>query len=164
MTKDELQAGPWAGGELPLMLIDISVPRNVESQCNEVGNVKAYNVDDLKAVVAKNQAERKHKVIQAEMLLRIELQKFEAWQESLKYVPTISRLQAKMEKVRAAETAKTMKKALKGLSDKERQAVETVTKGIINKLLHSPMAYLRSDSKGDKATVSQIEEIFGLRD
>ena len=74
------------------------------------------------------------------------------------------RLQAKMEKVRAAETAKTMKKALKGLSDKERQAVETVTKGIINKLLHSPMAYLRSDSKGDKATVSQIEEIFGLRD
>ena len=68
------------------------------------------------------------------------------------------------EKVRAAETAKTMKKALKGLSDKERQAVETVTKGIINKLLHSPMAYLRSDSKGDKATVSQIEEIFGLRD
>ena len=63
--------------------------------------------------VAKNQAERKHKVIQAEMLLRIELQKFEAWQESLKYVPTISRLQAKMEKVRAAETAKTMKKAQK---------------------------------------------------
>ena len=97
------------------------------------------NVDDLKEVVAKNQARRKHKVIQAEMLLRIELQKFEAWQESLKYVPTISRLQAKMEKVRAAETAKTMKKGLKGLSDKERQAVETVTKGIINKLLHGPM-------------------------
>ena len=44
------------------------------------------------------------------------------------------------------------------------QAVETVTKGIINKLLHSPMAYLRSDSKGDKATVAQIEEIFGLLD
>ena len=56
------------------------------------------------------------------------------------------------------------KKALKGLSDKERQAVETVTKGIINKLLHSPMSYLRSDSKGDKATVAQIEEIFGLQD
>lgn len=170
LTKANLGERVWGEPDAPgkpsqpLVLIDISVPRNVESQCNEVGNVKAYNVDDLKAVVAKNQAERKHKVIQAEMLLRIELQKFEAWQESLKYVPTISRLQAKMEKVRAAETAKTMKKALKGLSDKERQAVETVTKGIINKLLHSPMAYLRSDSKGDKATVSQIEEIFGLRD
>ena len=69
-----------------------------------------------------------------------------------------------MEKIRAAETQKVTKKALKGLSDKERQAVETVTKGIINKLLHSPMSYLRSDSKGDKATVAQIEEIFGLQD
>ena len=62
----------------------------------------------------------------------------------LKYVPTISRMQQKMEKIRAAETQKVTKKALKGLSDKERQAVETVTKGIINKLLHSPMSYLRS--------------------
>ena len=79
-------------------------------------------------------------------------------------MPTISRLQQKMEKIRAAETQKVTKKALKGLSDKERQAVETVTKGIINKLLHSPMSYLRSDSKGDKATVAQIEEIFGLQD
>ena len=166
LLAERVWGEPDAAGKhpQPLVLIDISVPRNVESQCNDVGNVKAYNVDDLKEVVAKNQARGKHKVIQAEMLLRVELQKFEAWQESLKYVPTISRLQAKMEKVRAAETAKTMKKGLKGLSDKERQAVETVTKGIINKLLHSPMAYLRSDSKGDKATVSQIEEIFGLLD
>ena len=171
LTKANLGERVWGEADAPgkpsqpLVLIDISVPRNVESQCNEVGNVKAYNVDDLKAVVAKNQAERKHKVIQAEMLLRIELQKFEAWQESLKYVPTISRLQAKMEKVRAAETAKTMKKALKGLSDKERQAVETVTKGIINKLLHGPMSYLRSDDQdGTKASLSQIEELFMIAD
>ena len=81
LTKANLGERVWGEADAPgkpsqpLVLIDISVPRNVESQCNEVGNVKAYNVDDLKAVVAKNQAERKHKVIQAEMLLRIELQR-----------------------------------------------------------------------------------------
>ena len=45
-----------------LMLVDISVPRNVELQCNDVPGVTAYNVDDLKAVVAKNQASRRRSV------------------------------------------------------------------------------------------------------
>merc|ERR1719217_1821544 len=69
----------------PLIVIDISVPRNVEAQCNELDAVKAYNVDDLKQVVARNQARRRHKILEAEALLRVELAKFEAWQESLKY-------------------------------------------------------------------------------
>merc|ERR1719201_1699114 len=164
VTKEELEAGVWAEGQTPLMLIDISVPRNVESEANEVGGVFAYNVDDLKQVVAANQAKRRHKVIEAELLLRVELAKFVQWQESLRYVPTIAKLQKKFETVRAAEIAKASKKGLKALSDKERQAVDAATKGIINKLLHGPMSYLRSDDYGEKATVSQIEELFLLLD
>jgi len=164
VTQELLEAGPWAAanGAQPLMLIDISVPRNVESQCNDVGdNVFAYNVDDLKQVVAANQAKRKHKVLEAEVLLRVELAKFQQWQESLRYVPAISKLQRKYEEVRVAELQKAQKKALKDLSDKERQAVDVVTKGIINKLLHGPMSYLRSDDRdGNKASVQQIEDLF----
>ena len=154
----------WAGGEVPLMAIDISVPRNVEASCNDVPGVFAYNVDDLKEVVAANQAKRRHKVLEAELLLRVELAKFVQWQESLRYVPTIGALQTKFETIRAQELAKAQKKALKGLSDKERQAVDVVTKGIINKLLHGPMTYLRSDDQdGTKATVQQIEDVFMLK-
>jgi len=164
VTKDELNAGPWAGGDLPLMLIDISVPRNVESQCNDIDNVFAYNVDDLKQVVAANQEKRRHKMIEAEMLLRVELAKFVQWQESLRYVPAIAKLQKKFEEVRQAEIKRATKKGLKGLDDKQIQAVDVVTKGIINKLLHGPMSYLRSDDYGEKATVQQIEELFLLLD
>merc|ERR1711988_1541056 len=152
-------------GERQMMLIDISVPRNVEAQCNDVPGLFAYNVDDLKEVVAANQAKRRHKVIEAEMLLRIELAKFVQWQESLRYVPAIAKLQAKFESVRSAELKKAEKKGLKALSEKELQAVDVVTKGIINKLLHGPMSYLRSDDHdGTKATVQQIEQIFQLLD
>lgn len=162
VTLPELKERVWGEGEQPLALIDISVPRNVESECNELDSVTAYNVDDLKQVVARNQAKRKEKILEAEVLLRAELAKFMAWQESLKYVPAISELQAKFEQVRAAELAKAMKK-LKGLSEKEQQAVEVATKGIINKLLHAPMSYLRSDdSDGSKASVAQIRDIFKL--
>ena len=78
-------------------------------------------------------------------------------------MPTISQLQQKFEAVRQAELQKAQKKGLKNLSDKERQAVDVATKGIINKLLHGPMAYLRSDDQdGSKATVQQILELFQL--
>merc|ERR1711871_1123930 len=88
---------------------------------------------------------------------------FVQWQESLRYVPAISKLQKKFEQVRAAEFQKASKTALKDLSDKERQAVDVLTKGILNKLLHSPMSYLRSDDQdGSKASVQQIEELFLL--
>jgi glutamyl-tRNA reductase len=162
VTKDELMGGVWGKGETPMMLIDISVPRNVEAQCNDVDGIFAYNVDDLKQVVAANQAKRRHKVLEAEILLRIEHAKFVQWQESLRYVPAIGKLQKKFEQIRTAELAKAQKKGLKGLSDKERQAVDVATKGIINKLLHGPMSYLRSDGDGEKATVQQIEDIFLL--
>ena len=167
VTEDGLREHAWGAADTmsPLMLIDISVPRNVESECNSVDQVRAYNVDDLKQVVAANQAKRAHKVLEAEVLLRVELSKFVAWQESLKYVPTISKLQSKFEAVRQAELAKASKKGLKTLSDKERQAVDVATKGILNKLLHGPMSYLRSDDQdGSKATVQQILELFQLED
>jgi len=163
ITKDELEDGVWSAGETPLMLIDISVPRNVEAKVNEVPGLFAYNVDDLKQVVAANQAKRRHKVIEAEMLLRIKLAEFVQWQESLRYVPAIAKMQSKFEAVRQAELAKAQAKGLKDLSEKELQAVDVVTKGIINKLLHGPMSYLRSDDHdGTKASVQQIEQIFQL--
>ncbi len=163
VTQPELAAKGWADdGASDLVLIDISVPRNVESECNDLEPVHAYNVDDLKQVVAANQARRRKKVLEAEVLLRAELAKFTAWQESLRYVPAISDLQRKFEAVREAELKKASKK-LKNLGDKERQAVETLTKGIINKLMHAPMSYLRSDDlHGDKATVDQVHELFKL--
>jgi len=163
VTEDELNAGVWAKGENPLMLIDISVPRNVEAGCNEVPGVFAYNVDDLKQVVAANQEKRRHKMLEAELLLQVELAKFVQWQESLRYVPAISKLQKKFEEIRSAELAKAQKKGLKGLDDKQKQAVDVLTKGILNKLLHSPMSYLRSDDQdGTKADVQQIEDLFGI--
>jgi glutamyl-tRNA reductase len=155
--------GVWGTEDNKLMYIDISMPRNVDAAVNEIPGQYAYNVDDLKQVVAENQAKRREKVLEAERLLRIEVQKFVQWQDSLKYVPTIAKLQSKFESVRIHELAKAQKKGLKGLSEKQLQAVDVVTKGILNKLLHGPMTYLRSDDHDStKASVEEIEQLFQL--
>lgn len=164
LTLADLKERSWGSdADKKLVAIDISVPRNVESECNDLDNVFAYNVDDLKAVVAKNQARRKHKVIEAENLLRVELAKFVSWQESLLFVPAISKLQSKYEQIRSAELEKALKKNLKSLDDKQRMAVDVTTKSILNKLLHGPMSYLRSDdTDGRKASLQQVHDIFNL--
>jgi glutamyl-tRNA reductase len=159
VTQEQLQA--IHPPDRKLMLVDISVPRNVELQCNEVAGVSAYNVDDLKAVVAKNQASRRRSVLEAEALLASELDGFLSWARTLDFVPVIGKMQANAETIRAAELAKVSGK-LNGLDPKQMEAVERCTKSIINKILHSPMTYLRKDAGEQLSTREIVEGLFDL--
>jgi glutamyl-tRNA reductase len=73
-------------------LFDISVPRNVASDVNDMGEVAhVFNVDDLKEVVEKNKGARAKAADEARYLLQEEQASFEAWRDSLETVPTIKR-------------------------------------------------------------------------
>lgn len=151
----------------PLMLVDIAVPRNVGQDCNEIANVVAYNVDDLKAVVAKNTAMRRKEMVEAEILLREEMEAFVGWRESLSAIPTINQLQERANAFREQELNKcTRKLSNANLNDKEMEAVERLSRGIVNKLLHGPMAHLRkTDSvEGKQAALKELSSMFQLDD
>lgn len=145
------------------MLVDISVPRNVEQECEDIEGVYSYNVDDLKQVVDKNTALRKKQVLEAQDLLLEELEKFRSWQNSLGAIPAIRSLQEKAEAMRVEEMKKANKK-LQDLSDKELDAVERLTKGIVNKLLHGPMTHLRATENLDKSlnALKTLKAVFEL--
>ncbi len=149
--------------DTPLMLIDISVPRNVAADAKEAARVNSYNVDDLKAVVAKNQARRRRLMLEAEAVLKEEMNTFNNWLHSLGCVPCISKLQQRAESIRQDEMER-VKGKLAGLSASEMKAVEALTKGIINKMLHSPMVHLRGlqDMEERSQTLKNIEALFKL--
>jgi len=69
ITEALLEENALAGGR-PLMLVDICVPRNIAEDVKKIPNLSLYNVDDLKAVVARNTAMRQREMIEAENLLR----------------------------------------------------------------------------------------------
>jgi len=146
------------------ILVDISVPRNIDDVgANQVPRVRAYNVDDLKAVVAANQARRRRLVLEAEELLQEELGSFANWKHSLATVPMITKLQMRAERIRTDELRKAEKK-LSGLSVSEREVVDRLTKGIVAKLLHGPMSHLKTvDNAEDiNLTVKSLEAMFKL--
>lgn len=156
-----------AGGR-PLMLVDIAVPRNVAKGCNLVPNVHAYNVDDLKAVVAKNTAMRQKEMIEAEVLLHEESDTFCAWRESLSAIPTINNLQEKANDVRQEELDKCARKLVQNenMTDKEMEAVEHLSRRIVNKLLHGPIKHLRKydDVDQQQSAIRDLNDMFQLDD
>jgi glutamyl-tRNA reductase len=146
-----------------IQFVDISVPRNVDPACSSVEGAFCYNVDDLKAVVDRNTAKRRREMIEAEGILREELEKFRLWQQSLGAVPTITKLQEKAELLRVEELQKASKK-LSNLSPKDLEAVERLSKGIVAKLLHGPMTHLRQQKEGDstREAIRQVQQAFQL--
>jgi len=167
IDAEMLRENGLAGGR-PLMMVDIGVPRNVGPDCNEIENTKAYNVDDLKAVVAKNTAKRQKEMIEAETLLNEEKDGFCNWRESLAAIPTINQLQEKANIVREEELNKCTRKLSQNgkLSDKEMEAVERLSRGIVNKLLHGPMSHLRSseNSNDQQNAIKELSAMFQLQD
>lgn len=143
--------------------VDISVPRNVAPDiCEAEHSAVVYNVDDLKEVVAGNKEARAAAAAEAEVLLKEEQRSFEAWRDSLETVPTIKALRSKAESIRAAEFDKAMGRLGDGISKKQLKAVEELSKGIVNKLLHGPMTALRCDGTDPEAVGQTLANMDAL--
>ena len=96
------------------------------------------------------------------MLLREEQRSFEAWKDSLETVPTIKALRNKAETIRALEFEKAIHKLGAGMGKKQLKAVEDLSKGIVNKLLHGPMTALRCDGTDADAVDQTLANMEAL--
>ncbi len=147
-----------------LQLFDIAVPRNVHSDVNELPNVQAFNVDDLKAVVAQNQESRRQMAMEAEVILDQEVEAFEVWWRSLETVSTISDLRDKVEAIREQELEKALSRLGSEFGEKHQEIVEALTRGIVNKILHEPMVQLRAqqDIEARRQAMQTLRTLFNL--
>jgi len=104
-------------------------------------------------------------MVEAEEVLKEELQSFESWQQSLGSVPMISMLQMRAERIRSEEFRKVESK-LQGVSVTEKEAVDRITRGVVNKLLHGPMTQLRQVENADDRvqTARKVAAMFKLEE
>ncbi|KAJ7965849.1 Glutamyl-tRNA reductase family protein [Quillaja saponaria] len=159
-VKDLPPVGQDVGGYRHF--IDISVPRNVGSCVSDLETARVYNVDDLKEVVAANKEDRLQKAMEAQAIITEESKQFEAWRDSLETVPTIKKLRAYAERIRAAELEKCLGKMGDDISKKTRRAVDDLSRGIVNKLLHGPMQHLRCDGSDSRTLSETLENMHAL--
>ncbi|KAI4296480.1 hypothetical protein L6164_036435 [Bauhinia variegata] len=162
-SKEDVQKLPSVAPFLRRRLfIDISVPRNVEPCVSDLETAVVYNVDDLQEVVAANKEDRLQKAAEAQVIILEELNKFVAWKDSLETVPTIKKLRAYVERIRASEFEKCLSKLGDNISKKQKQAIYDLSMGIVSKLLHGPMQHLRCDGNDNRALDEVLENMRSL--
>ncbi len=149
----------------PLFFIDIAVPRDIDPQINTLNNAYLYDIDDLKGVIEENIEDRNREAVKAERIIEEAVIHYRQWFESLGVVPTIKALRSKVNQVTDQEVEKTLQQ-MSHLSAEDHRAIERMAKSIVNKILHDPTHYLKSDGcQGDRSTSLDVaRKLFGLDD
>src|SRR3984957_4242291 len=148
----------------PMFFIDIAVPRDVSPEMAKLDGIFAYDIDDLQQAVNSHVADRRKEAERAEAIIAGEVERFEARLNTLDVVPTIVSLQDHLETIRQAEIDR-VRGRLGQLSPEQEIAVEALTRGIMNKVMHTPITTLKNAAKESEATtvVDVIRRLFNLQ-
>ena len=130
----------------PLLVVDIAVPRDVDPAGRNVPGVTLLDMDDLRAFAEAGVAERRKEISKVQQIIAEEVERYGAAATARGAAPLIVAMRTWAESVREGELERTSAR-LSGLDERQREAVEQVTKSIVAKLLHSPTVAVK-DSAG----------------
>jgi glutamyl-tRNA reductase len=149
----------------PMFFIDIAVPRDVDPEMNRLDGIFVYDIDDLQQAVANHVADRRKEAERAEAIVASEVDRFQARIQTLDVVPTIVSLQDHLETIRQAEIDR-VRGRLGPLSPDQEMAVEALTRGIVNKIMHTPISTLKSAAREPEATtvIDLVRRLFNLQE
>jgi glutamyl-tRNA reductase len=132
---------------------------------NKLDGIFVYDIDDLQQAVSAHVADRKKEAERAEAIVANEVERFQARLQTLEVVPTIVSLQDHLETIRQAEIDR-VRGRLGELSPDQELAVDVLTKGIINKIMHTPITTLKTAARESEATtvIDLVRRLFNLQD
>ncbi len=147
----------------PLCILDLAVPRDVEPAVGQFENVFLYDIDDLQAVAAHATAERRTEIPAAERIVDEEVELFWSWYDALQAVPVIKEFRGRLERLRAAELDRVLKR-LAHLAPDDRAQVEQFSHALLQKFLHQPTVALREAAGAGQGfgLLEALRKLFGL--
>lgn len=152
IRPDDVQRAIRERKNRPILLIDISVPRNIDPDVRHVHDAFLFDIDDLESRVEQNREERRREAEKAEQLVEGEVQVVRQWLKSLEATPTIVAIRKKAEEMKRVELEKTLGR-LGNISSQERELIEGMASGIVNKLLHGTLTTLKAETDTPVGTV-----------
>lgn len=156
MVADALQVR----GNLPVFMLDLAVPRDIDAAVAELEDVYLYTVDDMAAIVASGREARQQAAEAAEAMVDVKVAEFISWQQSRRRVPLICALRQEGERHRQYVLNNAMKQLAKGIPAEE--VLERLSVQLTNKLLHSPTRALNKAAPNDAQVVSALAKVYRL--
>ncbi len=138
----------------PVVMVDLAVPRDIESEVARLSDVFLYTVDDLGAAVQIGIENRQSAVAQAEAIIETRVQAFMQWLDGRAVVPLIRDLHETSEQLRRAEVERARKLLARG--EDIDAVLEALSKGLTAKFLHGPQQALHSADADERARLAQL--------
>jgi len=159
MVKNAMLQRP----DRPLFIVDIAVPRDVDSDVANIDGVTLLDLDNLRDWAARGQAQRATEALAVRDIIVQEIERFNMETTARQAAPLVAQLHERAEAVRAAEIDRQSKK-LSLLTPEQQDAVDAVTKGIVAKLLHDMSVRLKDDAgtpRGERNSAA-VRDLFDL--
>ncbi len=145
----------------PMLLVDIAVPRDIESEVGELDDAFLYTVDDLQSIIEQNIESRKQAAEEAEVIADEEAAQFMEWLRSLGNVDSIRAYRTQSLAVKDELVEKALNKIARG-GDSEQVILELANK-LTNRLIHAPtQALTKASRQGDMNTLETLKSVLGL--
>lgn len=164
LSPSEMQPVIEQRGGKPLLIVDVSVPRNIDPELGAVPGITLFDVDDLQSVATRNRAEREVVAREAESILETEIQGYQTWLKNFRMTPTISSFRNKAQDLREQELKRFWDKHSQDFTPEQRQRVEAMTQAMMNKFLHQPLTSLKGmNALQQHHHASALQTLFGLK-
>jgi len=145
----------------PYLMIDIAVPRDIESQVAELPDVYLYSVDDLREIIDQNLRSRSSEARKADLLIDEGVRLYMEEVRSLAAVDTVKEYRSMAEQFRERELQRAQRALARG--DDPRQILAQLSRAITNKLIHAPTAGLKQASvDGRHDLINSARKLLGL--
>lgn len=152
-------------GGVPLLIVDVAVPRDVDPGAAQIPGVTLHDVDDLHQLTEAAMDERRREVDTVREIIGEELERFQTDRAAREVAPLVTSLRERAEVVRQSELLRFRTK-LGGLDEETRNTVDALTHGIINKLLHEPTVRLKEAAGTARGELysDALSSLFDIRE
>jgi len=139
---------------LPMLMFDLAVPRDIETEVGELDDVFLYTVDDLGKIAREGLDMRQNAVAQAEVIIENHVTDFMHWLGVRELVPTIRALRDTAERSRRHAMERALRRLARG--DDPQLVLEMLSRQITNKFLHAPMHALNHAAKDERDAIAEL--------
>ncbi|WP_298532448.1 glutamyl-tRNA reductase [uncultured Algibacter sp.] len=144
----------------PLLILDLSIPKNVNENVKELDNVSLIHLDHLSKITDETLEARKAHIPSAEAIIEDVKAEFNSWLETRKFAPTIKALKHKLTDFATAELDTQRKK----MSDFNEEQAEVISNKIIQKITNHFAHHLKDDNVSTDDSLELIKKVFQLEE
>jgi glutamyl-tRNA reductase len=163
LTREMLDGALAARDGRPVFVVDLGVPRNVDSDAADLYNLYLYNIDDLGEIVEQNKRAREAEIPRAEAIISEHVAKFESWRAALEAGSIVEDLRGQFRKHRELLLRERLANG-ETISSEEQQRIASITEELIERVLDEPAQRLRKggEMRSRLGAIEAIRHIFGL--